>query len=237
MRKIIICTFLTLDGVMQKPSSDDEVGAAIAGWHESCDAMLLGRKTYEIFASHWPTADPDNPVEWQNSTLLEGDVVDAVRELKASDGRDTNVVGQRRPRPEPHAARARRRVPADRPSGDHRHRQAAVRRRRDPHRAGAGQRLDAEGGHRRRRLPAERCRRRRVRAWLREAGGEPGDRRGPPRCAARGRRPGRGGGGSAGPAQAHRDAVKVGEGFGQAEVSLAEGAGRLRGCGPVTSSG
>ncbi len=93
MRKIIICTFLTLDGVMQKPSSDDEVGAAIAGWHESCDAMLLGRKTYEIFASHWPTADPDNPVEWQNSTPLKGDVVDAVRELKASDGRDINVVG------------------------------------------------------------------------------------------------------------------------------------------------
>ncbi|MBA9050744.1 MULTISPECIES: dihydrofolate reductase family protein [Streptomyces] len=131
MRKIIICTFLTLDGVMQapggpdedtqsgfehggwqKPSSDDEVGAAIAGWYESCDAMLLGRKTYEIFASYWPTADPDNPftgrmnhmhkyvasrtltaAEWQNSTLLKGDVVDAVRELKASDGRDINVVG------------------------------------------------------------------------------------------------------------------------------------------------
>ncbi|GAA2494732.1 hypothetical protein GCM10023100_01300 [Actinocorallia cavernae] len=72
---------------------------------------------------------------------------------------------------------------------------------------------------------------------LREAGGEPGDRRGPPRCAARGRRPGRGGGGSAAPARARLDAIEVGEGFGQAEVSLAEGAGRLRGCGPVTSSG
>ncbi|WP_420309274.1 dihydrofolate reductase family protein [Streptomyces sp. YS-B37] len=131
MREIIVCTFLTLDGVMQapggpdedaesgfehggwqKPVDDDEVGAAIAGWYEHADAMLLGRKTYEIFASYWPTADPDNPftsrmngmhkyvasrtltsVEWQNSTLLEGDLVAAVRELKASDGGAINVVG------------------------------------------------------------------------------------------------------------------------------------------------
>ena len=131
MREIIVCTFLTLDGVMQapggpdedtesgfehggwqKPVDDDEVGAAIAGWYEPADAMLLGRKTYEIFASYWPTADPGNPftdrmnsmhkyvasrtltsVEWQNSTLLEGDIVDAVRELKASDGGNINVVG------------------------------------------------------------------------------------------------------------------------------------------------
>ncbi|MFD8815507.1 dihydrofolate reductase family protein, partial [Streptomyces sp. NPDC059627] len=80
MREIIVCTFLTLDGVMQapggpdedaesgfehggwqKPVDDDEVGAAIAGWYEHSDAMLLGRKTYEIFASYWPTADPGNP--------------------------------------------------------------------------------------------------------------------------------------------------------------------------------
>ncbi|MFI6448908.1 dihydrofolate reductase family protein [Kitasatospora sp. NPDC050543] len=131
MRKIIICTFLTLDGVMQapggpdedaesgfkhggwqKPVADDEVGTAIAGWYEHSDAMLIGRKTYEIFASYWPTADPDNPftdrmnsmhkyvasrtltsVEWQNSTLLESDIVDAVRKLKASDGGNINVVG------------------------------------------------------------------------------------------------------------------------------------------------
>ncbi|MFC1438885.1 dihydrofolate reductase family protein [Streptacidiphilus sp. N1-10] len=131
MRKIIVCTFLTLDGVMQapggpdedagsgfthggwqRPVSDDEVGAVIAGWYEHSDAMLLGRKTYDIFASYWPTADPGNPftekmnsmhkyvasrtltsVEWQNSTLLEGDVADAVRRLKSSDGGDINVVG------------------------------------------------------------------------------------------------------------------------------------------------
>ncbi|GHF38461.1 dihydrofolate reductase family protein [Streptomyces griseosporeus] len=131
MRKIIVCTFLTLDGVMQapggpdedtgsgfehggwqKPVSDDEVGAAIAGWYDVSDAMLLGRKTYEIFASYWPTADPANPftermnsmqkyvasrtltsLEWQNSTLLEGDVTEAVRALKESEGGNINVVG------------------------------------------------------------------------------------------------------------------------------------------------
>ncbi|MER5811532.1 dihydrofolate reductase family protein [Streptomyces sp. NPDC002033] len=131
MRKIIVCTFLTLDGVMQAPggpdedaesgfehggwqkaASDEEVGAGIAGWYQGSDAMLLGRKTYEIFASYWPEADPANPftermngmhkyvasrtltsVGWQNSTLLEGDVVDAVRRLKASDGGSINVVG------------------------------------------------------------------------------------------------------------------------------------------------
>ncbi|MEV6007075.1 dihydrofolate reductase family protein [Streptomyces sp. NPDC051976] len=131
MRQIIVCTFLTLDGVMQapggpdedtqsgfehggwqKPVTDDEVGAAIFGWYEPSDAMLLGRKTYDIFASYWPDADPDNPftqrmnsmdkyvasrtltsVQWQNSHLLEGDTVDAVRRLKASDGGNINVVG------------------------------------------------------------------------------------------------------------------------------------------------
>ncbi|MBF8169857.1 dihydrofolate reductase [Streptomyces olivaceus] len=131
MRRIIVCTFLTLDGVMQapggpdedaeggfehggwqRPVDDEEVGTAVAGWYERSDAMLLGRKTYESFASYWPTADPADPftdrmngmhkyvasrtltsVEWRNSTLLEGDVAEAVRRLKASDGGDINVVG------------------------------------------------------------------------------------------------------------------------------------------------
>ncbi|MET8575643.1 dihydrofolate reductase family protein [Streptomyces sp. NPDC005012] len=131
MREIIVCTFLTLDGVMQapggpdedpesgfeqggwqKPVDDEEVGAAVAGWYADFDAMLLGRKTYEIFVSYWPKADPADPftdlmngmrkyvasrtltsVEWRNSTLLEGDVVDAVRELKASEGGPISVVG------------------------------------------------------------------------------------------------------------------------------------------------
>ncbi|MFC7914854.1 dihydrofolate reductase family protein [Streptomyces sp. NPDC057386] len=131
MREIIITTFLTLDGVMQapggsdedrasgfehggwqKPVSDDEVEAAIAGWYEEPVGMLLGRRTYEIFASYWPTADPSNPftqrmnsmqkyvasrtlteLEWENSTLLRGDAADAVRALKESEGGPLFVVG------------------------------------------------------------------------------------------------------------------------------------------------
>jgi len=131
MGKLVSQIFVSLDGVYQapggpeedtrggfehggwqKPVADDEVGTAIAGWYEHSDAMLLGRKTYEIFASYWPTADPGNPftermnsmhkyvasrtltsVEWRNSTLLEGDTAEAVRRLKASDGGDINVVG------------------------------------------------------------------------------------------------------------------------------------------------
>ncbi|MGW1124901.1 dihydrofolate reductase family protein [Streptomyces sp. NPDC002526] len=131
MRKIIVTTFLTLDGVMQapggpeedpesgfthggwqKPTYDDGVGEAIADWYADTDAMLLGRKTYDIFAGYWPTADPDNPftermnsmhkyvasrtltsVDWQNSTLLTGDTADAVRRLKETEGRNINVVG------------------------------------------------------------------------------------------------------------------------------------------------
>ncbi|MGW1183836.1 dihydrofolate reductase family protein [Streptomyces drozdowiczii] len=131
MRKIIVSTFLTLDGVMQapggpdedpesdfphggwqKPTSDEEVGEAIGGWYEDTDAMLLGRKTYDIFAGYWPTADPAEPftermngmhkyvasrtltsLDWQNSTLLTGDTAEAVRRLKATEGRNINVVG------------------------------------------------------------------------------------------------------------------------------------------------
>lgn len=75
---------------------------------------LLGRGTYEIFAAHWPTAPEDQqvlaeplnelpkyvasatlaePLEWQNSTLLRGDIGEAVRGLRAEDGRDLHVIG------------------------------------------------------------------------------------------------------------------------------------------------
>ena len=132
MRKIIVCTFLTLDGVMQapggpdedaqsgfrhggwqKPVTDDEVGTAIAGWYEFSDAMLLGRKTYEIFAGSWPNAtDPADEIatalntrpkfvasrtldtlSWNNSHLLRGDVAEEVTRLKAQDGGEVQVHG------------------------------------------------------------------------------------------------------------------------------------------------
>jgi dihydrofolate reductase len=76
--------------------------------------FLLGRGTYELFAAHWPTAPEDQqvlakplnalpkyvasttlaePLEWQNSTLLRGDIARAVTALKAQDGRDLHVIG------------------------------------------------------------------------------------------------------------------------------------------------
>lgn len=129
MRKLVVGTFLSVDGVMQGPGApdedteggfelggwqvplfDDEVGAAIDGWMAEMDALLLGRKTYEIFAGFWPNADDPiaerlntvqkyvasrtlQSAQWQNTTLLSGDAADAVRELKAGDGGEIHVTG------------------------------------------------------------------------------------------------------------------------------------------------
>ena len=133
MRKLLVTTFLTLDGVMQAPGGKDEDteggfqhggwqldndyiddvgGQAIVESFESSDGMLLGRRTYDIFAAFWPTSDEEpfaglmnnmkkyvasrtleEPLEWQNSELLQGDTVKAVRELKENPGRDLVVIG------------------------------------------------------------------------------------------------------------------------------------------------
>ena len=129
MRKLVVNTFLTLDGVMQAPGGPEEDptggfahgGWSVGYWDEAMGArmgesmgrpfdLLLGRKTYEIFAAHWPhVTDPAaealnsarkyvasrtlDRVEWQNSTLLEGDVADAVRRLKGEDGAEIQVHG------------------------------------------------------------------------------------------------------------------------------------------------
>ena len=129
MRKLIVNTFLTLDGVMQAPGGpeEDPAGSFTHGgwsagyWDEVMGGqmgdlmgkpfdLLLGRKTYEIFAAHWPhvtdpAADALNNatkyvasrtlerVEWQNSTLIEGDVAGAVARLKDEDGPELQVHG------------------------------------------------------------------------------------------------------------------------------------------------
>lgn len=130
MRKIIATTFVSLDGVMQAPGGpqeDSSGGFAYGGWSfPYWDEMmgnvmggimatpfdlLLGRKTYEIFAAHWPHAG-DDPIatlfnqatkyvasrtltnlDWANSRLLEGDAGKAVEQLKREDGRDLQVHG------------------------------------------------------------------------------------------------------------------------------------------------
>ena len=118
MGKLIVTEFVTLDGVAQAPGEPDEDrdgGFAHGGWqaplldHESggvmfeqarsMDALLLGRRTYEIFANYWPHAPQEipftgllngvakyvasrtltEPLGWQGSTLLGGDLTESVR--------------------------------------------------------------------------------------------------------------------------------------------------------------
>jgi len=129
MRKLIVSTFLTLDGVMQAPGGpeeDDSGGFAHGGWSvnywdermgqvmdEAMSApfdLVLGRKTYDIFAAHWPHADeaeakPLNDaakyvasrshptLEWSNSVLIEGDAAEGIAALKKQDGPDLQVHG------------------------------------------------------------------------------------------------------------------------------------------------
>jgi dihydrofolate reductase len=130
MRKLVLNTFLTLDGVMQAPGGPEEDptgGFSHGGWSATYwddlmmqtmgeamaepFALLLGRKTYEIFAAHWPYATEDpfadrlnsatkyvasttlDEVTWSNSVLLEGDVAEAVARLKQESGPDIQVHG------------------------------------------------------------------------------------------------------------------------------------------------
>ena len=97
------------------PFFDEEFGAAMSAWTIRAGGFLLGRKTYEIFAASWPkSTDPADEagaalnsrpkyvasrtlerVEWQNSTLLEGDLGEAIRSLKEEDGKDLPVMEHR----------------------------------------------------------------------------------------------------------------------------------------------
>lgn len=129
--RLTLHTFLTLDGVLQAPGgpqeetsggfphggwsfpyNDEDFGNAMDGWFRKADAFLLDRRTYEIFANHWPHVESDDPVtvgvntlpkhvasttlsslEWNNSHLIEGDVADAVRKLKEQPGGELQVHG------------------------------------------------------------------------------------------------------------------------------------------------
>lgn len=128
MRKIIVLSFITLDGVMQAPGGPEEDisgGFKYGGWtvpyfdefsgkvmDEQMSRpfeLLLGRKTYEIFAGYWPHHEANWPgvnkvtkyvashenikLEWENSVLLKDNVVEEIKKLKTEDGPDLQVHG------------------------------------------------------------------------------------------------------------------------------------------------
>lgn len=125
MRKIIVLSFITLDGVMQAPGGleedtsggfkyggwtapyfDEAAGEAMARQMKPAD-LLLGRKTFEIFAGYWPDhadmwpginevtkyvlSNTMDKADWKNSVFLKG--VKDVKELKDSEGHDLQVHG------------------------------------------------------------------------------------------------------------------------------------------------
>jgi dihydrofolate reductase len=95
------------------PYVDEDMGKFVTDWFAAADAFLLGRKTYEIFAAYWPNiTDETDPVatklnalpkfvvsntlgkvEWNNSTLIKGDVAKEVTKLKQRPGRELQVHG------------------------------------------------------------------------------------------------------------------------------------------------
>jgi len=132
MRRIVVATFTSLDGVMQAPGGpqedpiggftfggwtaphfDDALGASLGEIFSRPFDLLLGRKTYDIFAAHWPyVTDPNEPIAqvfnqvrkyvasrstpklaWDNSELLGRDVVASLKKLKGEDGPDLLVQG------------------------------------------------------------------------------------------------------------------------------------------------
>ena len=132
MRKIIVLSFITLDGVMQAPGGPDEdpsggfryggwtvpyfdefLGKVMAGQMSMPFDLLLGRKTYDIFAAYWPFHNAvDDPIAagingarkyvvsktmtkpgWMNSVVLKGDIVEEIQQLKKSDGPELQVHG------------------------------------------------------------------------------------------------------------------------------------------------
>ncbi|MFL6398303.1 MAG: dihydrofolate reductase family protein [Nitrososphaeraceae archaeon] len=132
MRKLIVLSFITLDNVMQAPGGPEEDptgGFEHEGWvvgyfddfllnvmikqtSKPFD-LLLGRKTYEIFAAHWPYVDADQDpfaaklnnakkyvasktltkLDWNNSELINGDVPEGIKRIKEQDGPEIQVHG------------------------------------------------------------------------------------------------------------------------------------------------
>jgi len=115
MRKIIVTEFMSLDGVMENPAWtapywNDDIAKFKGDEQASIDALLLGRVTYQGFAAAWPESTDEgadvmnnlpkyvvsttlNEVEWNNSRLIKGDLVEELTQLKQQAGQDILVYG------------------------------------------------------------------------------------------------------------------------------------------------
>jgi len=120
MRKVVAAEFLSLDGVMESPDKwhfpyfNEEMGQAVGEGFAAADAMLMGRVNYEEWAAYWPGQDPEenpmaaqmnsmkkyvvsttleDPLGWQNSTLIGDNVADEIANLKQGEGGDIVVSG------------------------------------------------------------------------------------------------------------------------------------------------
>jgi dihydrofolate reductase len=120
MRKVVASLFISLDGVVGDPASwqlpyfDEEMGREVAAAMATADAMLIGRVTYEEWAAFFPfpasegvpsrdymnevrkfvVSDTlEGPLQWNNSTLVEGDLAEEIAKLKGGEGGDVVISG------------------------------------------------------------------------------------------------------------------------------------------------
>jgi dihydrofolate reductase len=119
MRKLVAVELVSLDGVMETPEewafpySNDEMEEANASGMAASDALLLGRVTYEALATFWPhqpggtpmvdyinsvpkfvvSETLEEPLGWNNSTLIDGNVTEGINELKRRAGKDITILG------------------------------------------------------------------------------------------------------------------------------------------------
>jgi dihydrofolate reductase len=119
MRKLVNSTYITLDGVIENPMwtmpyFDEEAGAFAGALTEAADALLMGRVTYDGMSVAWPARDATDPATgaayfnnvkkyvasttltdpaWNNSEVLQGNLIEAVTELKAREGKNILQYG------------------------------------------------------------------------------------------------------------------------------------------------
>jgi dihydrofolate reductase len=120
VRKITAGLFVSLDGVTESPEKwqlpyfNDEMGEAVGAAMAAADGMLLGRVTYQEFASYWPGVSAEEepfaeymnntpkyvvsrtlegPLEWNNSTLIKGNLVEEIARLKQQPGKNIGITG------------------------------------------------------------------------------------------------------------------------------------------------